>query len=192
MTAYIYLRDMDIWNVIKDNPQVGAHRLIAEYGNRLYAAALILVHESHAAEDLVARTIRQAMIKIRLYDEKYSFWNWLYIILLNFHRSDLRKNKAEVANSADFFENNDFFEYSTDSDLHLSNVDAELMREAVARLHVNLREVVMLRYFEDKTLAEIEQILKLPLGTVKNRLHRARISLNAILFKMFTCGDKGK
>lgn len=182
---------MDIWNAIKDNPQTGAHRLIAEYGNRLYAAALILVHESHAAEDLVARTIRQAMIKIRLYDEKYSFWNWLYIILLNFHRSDLRKNKAEVANSADFFEN-DFSEYSTDSDLHLSNVDAELMREAVARLHVNLREVVMLRYFEDKTLAEMEQILKLPLGTVKNRLHRARISLNAILFKMFTCGDKGK
>ena len=79
---------------MKDNPQTGAHRLIAEYGNRLYAAALILVHESHAAEDLVARTIRQAMIKIRLYDEKYSFWNWLYIILLNFHRSDLRKNKA--------------------------------------------------------------------------------------------------
>ena len=46
---------MEIWEAIAADPQTGARRLIAEYGDRLFAAAMILVQEGHGAEDLVSR-----------------------------------------------------------------------------------------------------------------------------------------
>ena len=50
---------MEVWEAIKADPTAGAKMLIAEYGDRLYAAALIVAQESHTAEDLVLRTVRQ-------------------------------------------------------------------------------------------------------------------------------------
>ena len=78
---------MEVWETIKADPVIGAERLVAEYGDRLYAAALILAQASHGAEDLVSRTVCQAVAKIGRFDPSYSFWNWLYAILLNFHRT---------------------------------------------------------------------------------------------------------
>ena len=47
------------------------------------------------------------------------------------------------------------------------------------------REVVVLRYFEDKSLQEMADILAVPLGTVKSRLRLAQGRLNALLMNMF-------
>ena len=55
---------MEIWEAIAADPQAGAKRLIAEYGDRLFAAAMILTQESHSAEDLVSRTFCQVLTKI--------------------------------------------------------------------------------------------------------------------------------
>ena len=60
---------MGVWETIKADPLVGARMLIAEYGDRLYGVALILEQESHIAEDLVSRTVRQAVVKIELNGE---------------------------------------------------------------------------------------------------------------------------
>ena len=174
---------MEIWETLKNDPIVGAERLVAEYGDRLFSAALMLSQDSHSAEELVSRTICQAVVKVGLFDPAYSFWNWLYTILLNFYRTDMRKCRAEVADDPDFVE--EHYDTSDTPDARLSAVDAELMREAVARLPPSLRIVVLLRYFEDRTLDEIVQITGAPSGTVKVRLHRARAQLNRILSALF-------
>ena len=179
---------MEIWEAIVADPQAGAQRLVVEYGDRLFAAAMILVQESHVAEDLVSRTFQQAVVKMARFDPSYSFWNWLYTIMLNFHRSDLRKHSAEVAESSDFIE--DSAEDETGVLARLSEVDAEILRQAVARLPPEMRIVVMLRYFEDRTMSEMVQMLGVPVGTVKVRLHRARARLSAMLSKLF--GEGGK
>ena len=179
---------MEIWEAIAADPQTGARRLIAEYGDRLFAAAMILVQEGHGAEDLVSRTFQQVVVKIEKFDPAYSFWNWLYTIMLNFHRSDLRKSRAEVAESPDFIEASAEDENCILA--RLSAIDAELLRQAVTRLPSEMRTVVMLRYFEDRTLSEMVKILGIPSGTVKVRLHRARARLNAMLSKLFGEGVK--
>ena len=66
---------MEVWETIRAEPMAGARMLIAEYGDRLYSAALILTQESHSAEDLVSRTVRQAVVKTDRFDLSYSFWN---------------------------------------------------------------------------------------------------------------------
>ena len=52
---------------------------------------------------------------------------------------------------------------------------------AIRALSPPLREVVVLRYFADKTVAAIDAALNIPVGTVKSRLHNARVELANLL-----------
>ena len=52
---------------------------------------------------------------------------------------------------------------------------------AIRALSAPLREVVVLRYFADKTVEEIAAALDIPVGTVKSRLHNAHVGLANLL-----------
>ena len=54
---------MEVWQEIRKNKECGAERLVAEYGNRLYAATVLLCANDHDAEELVFRTFDQAVKK---------------------------------------------------------------------------------------------------------------------------------
>ena len=56
----------------------------------------------------------------------------------------------------------------------LSGVDAEAVRGAIRRLPCGLAEVLVLRFFEGRSMEEIGGILGIPVGTVKSRLHHAK------------------
>ena len=182
---------MEIWEDIKVDAEKGARRLVAEFWDRLYGASLILCRDGHAAEDLVFRTFSQAILKIDQYDPAQPFWGWLYAILLNYFRGDLRKMKAEVADEAENGEGAGM-EAADEALARLPEMDAEVVRSAVARLPPILRETVVLRYFEDKTLQEMAQLMKVPVGTVKSRLHLARRGLKRSLGKVFKEEDNKK
>lgn len=64
---------MEVWQEIRKNRERGAERLVAEYGNRLYAAAVLLCANDHDAEELVFRTFDQAVKKIRQFDPNRNF-----------------------------------------------------------------------------------------------------------------------
>ena len=57
----------------------------------------------------------------------------------------------------------------------------------IARLPEPLRTVVVLHYFDDLPLSEIGKVLSAPLGTVKFRLHRARLELLKDLSQTISC-----
>ena len=172
---------MEVWTEIKLDKEKGAKRLVAEFWDRLFGASLVLCKNEHTAENLVFRTFSQVIAKIDQHDDRQPFWNWLYAILLNFFRGDLRKMKAEVGKDADCYEKAAEIADETAMTERLTEMDAAVVRLAVSRLSPALREVVMLRYFEDKTLQEMSQLMKVPTGTVKSRLHLARRHLKKSL-----------
>ena len=55
---------MEIWQEIRKNGENGAKRLVSEYGNRLYAAAILLCADEHEAEELVFRTFDRVIDEI--------------------------------------------------------------------------------------------------------------------------------
>ena len=89
-------REMEVWQEIAKNAERGAERLVAEYGDRLYAAATLLCRKNGDAEELVFRTLAQAVGKIRQYKPSGDFFSWLYTILLNFYRMEGRKNRPDI------------------------------------------------------------------------------------------------
>ena len=171
---------MEVWQEIRKDKERGAERLVAEYGNRLYAAAVLLCANDHDAEELVFRTFDQAVKKIRQFDTSRNFFTWLYAIMLNFHRMNYRRRRVEVVpmGAAE-----DLPEQTTDPTAETLDADDEVAN-AIRALSPQLREVVVLRYFADKTVEEIAAALDIPVGTVKSRLHNARVELANLLPQM--------
>lgn len=170
---------MEIWQEIRRNSDRGAERLVSEYGNRLYAAALLLCSNSEDAEDLTFRTLNQAIRKIKTFDPSRNFYTWLYTILLNFRRMDLRRKRTSVISVGSTA---DLPEVAIECFAEkLESSGNNQLSEALKALSPQLREAVVLRYYDEKTIDEIATILQVPPGTVKSRLHNARIALNTLL-----------
>ena len=66
---------MEIWQEIRKNGENGAKKLVSEYGNRLFAAAILLCADEHEAEELVFRTFDRVIKKIRQYEPTGDFFN---------------------------------------------------------------------------------------------------------------------
>ncbi len=88
---------MEIWRQIVRDGEAGAERLVSEYGDRLFAASILLCHDESEAEDLVFRTLDRAIRKISSYRPTGSFFAWLYATMLNFRRMDMRRKRPEAA-----------------------------------------------------------------------------------------------
>ena len=54
----------------------------------------------------------------------------------------------------------------------LMKVDVELIKSSIKELPLKYQAILILRYFEDNDYATIARILKIPIGTVRSRLHR--------------------
>ena len=172
---------MEVWQAIRENRESGARRLVSEYGNRLFAAAILLCPNDSDAEELVYKSFDQAVKKIALYRPTADFFSWLYMIMLNFRRMELRKRKAEVIPVGAPC---DLPETCSPTVLRvLESSGTDEVRRAVRGISEPLREVVVLRYFEDRSIDEIASILNLSEGTVKSRLHNARAALYVLLSK---------
>ena len=158
---------MEVWQEIAKNAEHGAERLVAEYGDRLYAAATLLCRNVADAEELVFKTLARAVYKIRQFKPTGDFFSWLYTILLNFYRMEGRRNKPDivlVGSSQDL------------PQVPVGGIDdaAEEMREMVHGLPPQIRETVILKYFSGMSIEEIAATLGIPLGTVKSRLFNAK------------------
>ena len=166
---------MEIWQEIINDRERGARALVAVYQDRLFAAALILCRDRAAAEDLLFRTFARALAKISSFRPNTNFYNWLYTIMINFRRMDIRKEKGSPLTFTDALPETPTEE--TPYTALAAKADHAAIRTAVAELSEPLKEVVILRYFEGLQLEEIATTLALPLGTVKSRLNYARAAL---------------
>ena len=185
---------MEIWEDIAANAEEGSKRLVAEYGDRLFSAAVRICGNDNDAEDLVFRTLSHAIAKIGQYGKRSSFFSWLYSILANFHRMDMRRKGFNALVFCDEFQEREDPAPNPSERLD-SQTEAAIVREATEQLPEPLREIIVLRYFEDLSLREISTMLKLPLSTVKFRLHFAKRKLRARLeltFRGETASYKGQ
>ena len=168
---------MEVWQEIREDKERGAERLVAEYGNRLYAAAVMLCANDYDAEELTFRTLDQAVRKIHLFNPERNFFTWLYAIMLNFHRMDHRRRRVQTVAMGT---PDDLPERPTGRAPEDHSRCDEVER-AIRSLSPPLREVIALRYFDERPVEEIAAALGIPEGTVKSRLHNAREALAALL-----------
>ena len=171
----------------------GSHKafaaLMASYREPLYLLLLRMTHNTTTAADLTMETFSKAFLQLNRYAPTGSFSSWLFSIGVNTYIDYLRKRRPDTVSlgSITRTSDGDFIEYQIPSgqpnpeeDLIRRQRDAAL-KEVVAELKEPYRRIIEMRYYEDLSYEEIAERLKLPLGTVKVRLMRAKTLLASIV-----------
>lgn len=162
-------------------------RLLSKYKDAIYYMLLKMVNNKSDAEDLTIEAFGKAFKNLHQYSPNYAFSTWLFKIASNNCIDFLRKRKGVLISIENSQEGNE-----NDQPVKLKSIDPDpeqkmiriqraiLLRRIVRRLKPRYRMLVELRYFREFSYEEIARELKLPLGTVKAQLFRAR----EMLFKM--------
>ena len=175
----------DVADIVQDilqGREKGAERLVAEYKDSLYAAALALCGNPATAEDLVSQTFEKVVLKIDTCRDADSFYGWMYAILLNCYRNSIRNKvsggTAPVGDSGDV---EGLGLETVDSDSVVQAVDGAILRTAIKNLPPKFRDVLILHYFMDQSVPTIAKFLSVADGTVRSRLYYARLALGVRL-----------
>ncbi len=158
--------------------------LVRRYQGRLYPTLLRLVGSAEDAEDLLQEAFLRAYRKLGRFKGQSSFYTWLYALAVNLALSHRRRRKRPTRFSELCAENLGAIE-PTDrpdrSDPTLPISQAEIQQQvqlALNDLSEEHRAVVVLKEYDGLRYEEIATILKIPVGTVRSRLHRARRELS--------------
>lgn len=148
----------------------GLAELVLSHESPLFRFCFHLCGSADAAEELFQDTWLRAIKSIGKYKSDGAFLGWLFTIAANRQRDKYRSYKRQRA----FLEDLQQFSMGAMEDRSADHVQRLLIRQAVNSLNASLRVPVTLYYFEDCTIEAIAQLLRIPEGTVKTRLYRAR------------------
>ncbi len=158
--------------------------LVDKYKNMVFTISFRMLGNHADAEDASQEVFLRLFNSLKKYNSNHKFSNWLYQITMNICRDELRKRKsAKGTVSLDEplkdQEGKDVASLvSDDYNLPEKIVEENELRDklemAIQKLPSDYREPLALRYTKGLSYEDISSILKLPVGTVKVRIHRAR------------------
>ncbi len=161
-------------------------RTIEEYGKATYSFALRLTHNEADARDLTQEAFIRVYRAWRSFQPGTSFLSWIYRIVTNLHRDELRRRKGRY--QEELPQDNAYQEYGGERPLAVEPIEdmvesqlGEAMSRALAALSPDQRHVIVLADVEEYSYQEIAEIVGCSIGTVRSRLHRARLQLRKLL-----------
>ena len=163
--------------------------VVMPHKNDLYNYALAIARNSDDAQDLVQETYFKAYKNYHQFEGGTNSKAWMFMILKNTYINNYRKLKREPSR-VDYDEIEDIYEnikseQSKDNNLDLdfyNNLFDDDLSSALAKLPEKMKEVFLLCDLEGYSYEEISEIVDIPIGTVRSRLHRARKLLQDELF----------
>jgi len=155
--------------------------LVARYEKRVINYVYRITHRYEEAHDLTQEIFVKVYLALDRYDAKYQFSTWLFRIAQNSAIDALRKKSiAEVpltypTDDEPGGKERDVADAGVSPYRALKNKQlSAAIDQAVEKLPSDYRELIQLRHFAELSYEEIASMKKLPLGTVKNKLFRAR------------------
>jgi RNA polymerase sigma-70 factor (ECF subfamily) len=159
---------------------------INEYGKATYNYAYRLTQNEADARDLTQEAFIRVYRAWRSFKPGTSFLSWIYRILTNLHRDELRRRKGRY--QEEIPEDHELQEYGGGRPLAVEPIEeyvesqlSEPVSKALADLATEQRQIVLLADVEGYSYQEIAEIVGCTVGTVRSRLHRARGQLRGLL-----------
>jgi len=181
------LSDEELMSQYREEGQAALfNELVHRYERELYRYLARYLGDPTAAEDVFQNTFLQVHLKRGLFENGRPFRPWLYAIATHQAVDALRKAGRHPTVSLDqrIHSARGDSEAGNLIDLLISKTDSPLaalqdserqqwVRDSIARLPDALRQTLILAYHQDLKYREIAELLKIPVGTVKSRLHAA-------------------
>jgi len=162
--------------------------LMKKYHDQISNLIFRIIHQQNHVEDLTQEVFIKAFGSLRSFNNEFAFSTWLYKIATNSSIDFIRKRKLNtfsIDKPVPMEESDYTFELpdtsnEPDRDI-IQRQRAKLLEQAINRLPEKYKRVIILRHTEERDYSEIAKILKLPIGTVKAHIFRARELLNKYL-----------
>ena len=161
--------------------------LFHRYRDQIYSLAYRMTGSAVEAEDLCQEVFIVALKKMDSFEGRSAFSTWLYRVAINRSRDYLRKKKRSPETVSSSMEGSpeipdSFAAPSAVPERAAVSADAQrLVSEALLKLPSNLRAPLVLHELEGLEYSEVARLLRLPVGTVKSRIFRARTKLAVLL-----------
>lgn len=155
--------------------------LVRRYGPAVYSFLVRFVGNPATAEDLVQDVFLQVHLAASSFDPQRRFRPWLFTIAANKARDHLRGRGRHATQSLDASQNPE--QPSIAGQVESAGADvveamneserAAAVRRQIAAMPEHLRIILIMGYYQQMPYAEIAEVLDIPVGTVKSRLHAA-------------------
>lgn len=167
------MKQIEIVKVAKKGDVNAIENLLIENMNSMYRVAFGILRTEDEIADAISNTVVIVFEKINTLKNEEFFKTWLTRILINECYKICKQNKKII-----------YLENCDQNNLGYNDTYTDFeTRNLIKKLDEDLREVVVLYYFEDFSVKEISKIVKIPEGTVKSRLSRARKELEKALIQ---------
>ena len=157
--------------------------LVRKYQDRLYNGMVQILRDEGEAEDTVQEAFILALTKLNTFQAKSGFYTWLFRIAYNTAISRIRRRKPTTSLENPVAETQ--LQLPADQPAPDANLvqreRATQVMQALQQLSDEHRHILVLREMEEMDYVAISDVLELPVGTVRSRLHRARLQLKEIL-----------
>jgi RNA polymerase sigma-70 factor, ECF subfamily len=186
------LADPAVVELARKGSEAAYRELLTRYERPVFSLIFRMVRDREMAEDLSQETFIKVLNNLDRYSPEFKFSSWLFKIANNLTIDHLRRRRVDTisiegapdavtsesarATSIAVVSGNE----SPLEELESRELGTAIER-AIGKLRPEYRACIMLRHVEDKSYEEIAEIVKLPLGTVKTYIHRARHELRTAL-----------
>jgi len=178
------LTDTELLVRYRQGDEQAFREIVDRYKNSLYAFLRRFVSQQEVVEDVFQETFLQLYTSQESFDTNRPLRPWLFTIAANKAKDMLRKMQRQstmsmgtLADAGDVSVDevvNILTSYDTTPDQEASQDEiAQRVRQVIADMPENLRGILILAYFEQFSYKHMAEILSIPIGTVKSRLHTA-------------------
>jgi len=190
--SYTDVSDQQVVVFAQEGREDAYRELIKRYERPVYSLIYRMVRDNETAEDLAQETFIKVLNNIDRYRPEFKFSSWLFKIANNITIDHLRRRQLDtisIEGSPDALTGERLRATAVTvasggesplEELESKEIGASI-EEAIAKLRPEYRACIILRHVEDYSYDEIAEIVKLPLGTVKTDIHRARQELREYL-----------
>jgi len=171
----VEITDQHLIERVRDGETDAFGTLVHRWERQIYGLTLRMLGHSEDARDATQETFISAYTNLKSFRGDAKFSSWLYRIALNVCHSRLRRrSKRPDASLEEQFEEVGFEPASpragADEDLFESQVSAHV-RRALGAIPAEMRQVIIMKEYQDLKFHEIAAILDIPLSTVKTRMY---------------------
>ena len=161
-------------------------QLVERYQHRLYHGLLHALGSAEDAQDIAQEAFVNAFEKLSSFKGEAAFYSWLFRIALNASISARRKTRrmsvsVELRREVSGLEPADDNPSNEPSYAMDVSDRQRLVRQALSELSEEFRTALVLKEMDGMSYEEIAAVVDVPLGTVRSRIHRARLELRAKL-----------
>lgn len=182
------LSDQELIRKVTNGHPQAFNEIVRRYQDKVFNAVFRHVGDYNDAHDIVQQAFLNAYRNLATFKEESNLGTWLYRIAFNqsvsFFRSRSRKRAVSFDGRAGESDTETGFEPAAVADPSAGTERAELrdrIQAALQTLDDESRRIVILREFEGCDYAEIARVMQVPIGTVRSKLHRARLALKSQL-----------